>query len=137
MTQGKILIVEDDVVLVRMYRKKFELEGFEIIPTYSGGEGLAAASREKPDCILLDLMMPGIDGFTVMKTLKEDANTKDIPIVVLTNLGTSKIFVEEAKRLGAKDYLIKYKTATKDIITLIAKIISQKKKDGDGKNFPK
>lgn len=119
----KILIIEDDVVLTRMYTKKFEHDGFEVIATYSGGEGLAAAPREKPNCILLDIMMPAIDGFAVVRALKKDSATRDIPIIILTNLGTSEIFIDEAKRLGVKDYLIKYKTSSKEVVERVEKAI--------------
>jgi len=116
---SKILIIEDDIVLVRMLTKKFEHEGFEVAAAYSGGEGLAAAPRERPDCILLDIMMPAMDGFSVIRTLQKDEVTKDIPIVILTNLGTSTIFIDEAKRMGVKDYLIKYKTSAKDVVETV------------------
>lgn len=124
----KILIIEDDVVLARMYAKKFEHDGYEVRAAYSGGEGLAAAPREKPDCILLDIMMPAVDGFQCIRTLKQDPTTRDIPIIVLTNLGTSPIFIDEAKRLGVQDYLIKYKTASKDVVARVEKAV------GEGKN---
>lgn len=124
MSKGKILIIEDDVVLTRMYTKKFEHDGYEVVPTYSGGEGLAAAPREKPNCILLDIMMPAIDGFAVVKALKKDSVTRDIPIIILTNLGTSEIFIDEAKRLGVQDFLIKYKTSSKEVVDKIEKTIS-------------
>lgn len=122
---SKILIIEDDIVLSRMYQKKFERDGYQVIAAYSGGEGLVAASREKPDCILLDIMMPAMDGFTVIRNLKQDEATRNIPIVILTNLGTSEIFIEEAKRLGVKDYLIKYKTSAKDVVAVVEKAINK------------
>ena len=122
---AKILIIEDDMVLVRMYTKKFEHDGYQVVAAYSGGEGQVAAPREKPDCILLDIMMPGVDGFSVIRTLKQDPLTRNIPIVILTNLGTSGIFIEEAKRLGVKDYLVKYKTGSKEIVQIVEKTISK------------
>ena len=127
---AKILIIEDDMVLVRMYTKKFEHDGYQVVAAYSGGEGLVAAPREKPDCILLDIMMPGVDGFSVIKTLKQDPLTRNIPIVILTNLGTSGIFIEEAKRLGVKDYLVKYKTGSKEVVQIVEKTISKSSAPG-------
>ena len=121
----KILIIEDDIVLSRMYQKKFAHEGFQIVAAYSGGEGLAAAAREKPEAILLDIMMPAVDGFAVIRALKKDETTRDIPIIILTNLGTSEIFIEEAKRLGVKDYLIKYKTSAKEVIETVKKNLNK------------
>ena len=67
---AKILIIEDDLVLSRMYQKKFEHEGFEVAAAYSGGEGLQKAPMEKPEAILLDIMMTAVVGFAVIRTLK-------------------------------------------------------------------
>lgn len=124
---AKILIIEDDIVLSRMYQKKFEHEGFEVAAAYSGGEGLQKAPLEKPEVILLDIMMPAVDGFAVIRTLKKDGATRSIPIIILTNLGTSQIFIDEAKRLGVKEYLIKYKTSAKEVIEAVKRAL---KKEG-------
>lgn len=97
---AKILIVEDDETLVKMYKRKLEHEGFEVAAAYSGGEGLIAAPKEMPDLILLDIMMPAVDGFEVIRKLKQENKTNKIPIVILTNLGTSEIFINEARALS-------------------------------------
>ena len=123
----KILIVEDDEILVKMYKRKFEHDGFTVTAAYSGGEGIIAATREKPDLILLDIMMPAVDGFEVIKNLKAVPETKNIPVIVLTNLGTSEIFINEAKRLGVKDYLIKYKTSASEVVKTVKKELNIKK----------
>ena len=122
----KILIVEDDEVLVRMYKRKLEHDGFQVAMAYSGGEGIIAATRENPDLILLDIMMPAVDGFEVIKNLKAVKGTRDIPIVILTNLGTSEIFINEAKRLGVRNYPIKYKTSANEVMQAIRKELGQK-----------
>lgn len=118
---SKILIVEDDEVLSKIFQKKIESTGFKVIAAYSGNEGLTAAQKEKPDLILMDIMMPGMDGFHVIKALKENAETKNTPIIILTNLGTSEIFISEAKRLGVKAYLVKYKTSANEVVETIQK----------------
>lgn len=123
---AKILIVEDDEILARMYQKKLEHEGFATQNAFSGEEGLKAVKNEKPDLILLDIMMPGIDGFAVVKQLKADSDTKDIPIIILTNLGTSQIFVDEAKMLGVNEYLVKYKTSASEVVTKIKEELSKR-----------
>lgn len=123
---AKILIVEDDEILAKMYLKKLEHEGFTVENAYSGEEGLKAVNKEKPDLILLDIMMPGIDGFAVVKQLKADDNTKNIPIIILTNLGTSQIFVDEAKMLGVNEYLVKYKTSASEVVTKIKEELSKR-----------
>lgn len=122
----KILIIEDDIVLSRMYQKKFTHEGFEVAAAYSGGEGLQKAPMEKPAVILLDIMMPAVDGFAVIRTLKKDENTRDIPIIILTNLGTSPIFIDEAKRLGIQEYLIKYKTSAAEVVAAVKRALEKK-----------
>lgn len=122
----KILIIEDDIVLSRMYQKKFAHEGFEVAAAYSGGEGLQKAPMEKPEVILLDIMMPAVDGFAVIRTLKKDEKTRDIPIIILTNLGTSPIFIDEAKRLGVQEYLIKYKTSAAEVVAAVKRALEKK-----------
>jgi len=118
---AKILIVEDDETLSKMYKKKLELEGFEVATAFSGGEGLVAVEREKPDLVLLDIMMPAVDGFEVIKKLRADEASKNIPIVILTNLGTSDIFIDQAKMLGVNSYLVKYKTSAGKVVETIRK----------------
>jgi len=121
----KILIIEDDVAISNLYKKELEKAGYKVVIANSGGEGLTLASEEKPALILLDIMMPAIDGFTVIRNLKEKKETAKTPIIILTNLGTSKIFIEEARRLGVENYLLKYKTSLKDVIEAIAKVLKK------------
>jgi DNA-binding response OmpR family regulator len=116
---AKILIVEDDETLARMYKKKLVFEGFIAILAFSGEEGLALVQKEKPDLILLDIMMPGIDGFEVVRRIRKIEEIKNIPIIMLTNLGTSDVFVDEAKKLGVKNYLVKYKTSSATLVATI------------------
>jgi len=113
---GKVLIIEDDDVLARMYQTKFEHDGFEVLIAFSGQEGIKMAQKDQPTVILLDIMMPRVDGFQVLKNLQSNPQTAKIPVVVLTNLGTSDVLIQEAKRLGAKDYLIKYQTSAKEVV---------------------
>jgi len=121
----KILIIEDDVAIADLYKKELEKAGYKVVIANSGGEGLTLASEEKPAVILLDIMMPAIDGFTVIRNLKEKKETAETPIIILTNLGTSKIFIEEARRLGVENYLLKYKASLKDVINTIEKVLKK------------
>lgn len=105
-TKPQILLVEDDAFLIGIYATKLELEGFEVLQAKDGEAGLGAAQKESPDVILLDILMPKLDGFQVLEALKKDAKTKKIPVVLLSNLG-QKDDVERGKALGATDYLIK------------------------------
>lgn len=102
----KILIVEDDAIINLMYKTKLELDGFEVLSATDGLMGLAMAKKEKKDLILLDIIMPQLDGFTVLAELKRDVRTKDVPVVLLTNLGTEED-KERGIKLGAIDYIIK------------------------------
>lgn len=115
----KILIIEDDETLGKMYQRKLIHEHFEVAIAYSGEEGIIAAQKIKPDLILLDITMPGIDGFEVIKRIKKLPFVQNIPIIILTNLGTSEIFIDEAKILGVNNYLIKYKTSSNTVVEKI------------------
>lgn len=105
----QILIIEDDINLTELYQAKFSMEDFQVLTAADGAKGIEAAVAEKPDIILLDILMPNVNGFEVLKELKEHQETKDIPVIVYTNLGTtdSDERRELAFSLGAADYLIK------------------------------
>ncbi|OGW77985.1 MAG: hypothetical protein A3I73_01320 [Omnitrophica bacterium RIFCSPLOWO2_02_FULL_45_16] len=101
-----ILIVEDEVELVEMVKMRLEAHGYKIITAYNGEDGLYWARKEKPDLILLDLMLPRIDGYEVLETLKKDKNYADIPICIFTARAQDserRLGVE----LGADAYIIK------------------------------
>jgi len=104
--RGSILVVEDDQFLRDLIVKKLEEEGMEITQAVDGEEGLRLIRENKPTLVLLDLILPGIDGFEVLKQVKSDPATKDIPIVILSNLG-QKDDIDRGMDMGAKDYLIK------------------------------
>ena len=102
----KILLIEDDSTLIEMYTLKFKQEGFSLMTVQDGLAGLEAAKNELPAVILLDVMMPKMDGFAVLTELKKDDKTKNIPILLLSNLG-QKSDIEKGKKLGANDYIVK------------------------------
>ena len=89
-----------------MYSTKFTLEGYSVVIANKGEDGLRMAEEEVPDMILLDILLPGIDGFSVLKKLKKSEKVKDIPVIMLTNLG-QKDDVRKGFELGAIGYLIK------------------------------
>lgn len=121
----KILIVEDDLSLLDLYKSELSHHGYRVFIAETGGMGLALAKKEKPDLILMDIMMPGMDGFSFIRSLHDEAELADIPIIVLTNLGTSDIFIEEGKQLGVAKYLIKYKTSVAEVIKTIATTLGE------------
>jgi len=124
---NKILLVEDDPMVVRMYQRKLELEGFKVSLAFNGEEGLAALKKEKPDFILLDIMMPKMNGIEMLKMMKKDRETKDIPVVMLTNLGDKPEDVQKCKELGAEDYWVKANVSLKEVVEKIKKILAGSK----------
>lgn len=114
----KILIVEDDKFLLKFYANRLKKEGFETILVESGEGALEQLKKVKPNLILLDLILPQKDGFEVLQEIKKDPRTKDIPVLVLSNLGQVSD-QEKAKELGAEDYLVKANLDIKDIIDKI------------------
>jgi DNA-binding response OmpR family regulator len=111
----KILIVEDDVFLNELMAKKLIEEGFDVIKAANGEEGLELTRQEKPDLILLDLILPGVDGFEILEKMKDDPEMSSIPVIILSNLGQRED-IERGFDLGADDYLIKAHFTPDEII---------------------
>jgi len=101
-----ILIIEDDKFLRELIVQKLIKEGYEIAEAIDGEEGIKKIKEGKPDLVLLDLILPGIDGFEVLSRMKGDSALAPIPVIILSNLG-QKEDVERGLKLGAIDYLIK------------------------------
>jgi DNA-binding response OmpR family regulator len=125
--KSKVLLVEDDKMLADMYVTKFSKEGMEILKADDGAQGLEMAKQHKPDLILLDIIMPKLDGFAVLKELKKDPNMSDTHILLLTNLGQSED-VEKGKQLGADDYFIKANHTPAEIVTKVKYLLTNKMK---------
>ena len=102
----KILVVEDDKFLRELMTHKLDLIGYDVSSAVDGEKGVIAAGEVKPDLILLDLILPGIDGFEVLQKIKANPEISSIPVVVLSNLG-QKEDIEKGLKLGAIDYMIK------------------------------
>lgn len=120
----KILIVDDETVLLKVYRLKFEHEGFQVETALDGLEAMAKVKSFSPDFILLDIMMPKLDGFEVLHRLKTDPATKAIPVVLLTNLSASEEDRERGLRLGATDYWVKDGFTPHEIVTKVKSLLS-------------
>lgn len=114
----KILIIEDEMSLRGALEMKLTTEGFQIIGASDGNEGLKMATEEKPDLILLDLILPKMDGITVLKKLREREDGKDIPVIILTNLSSSET-VKKAISEGSTDYLVKVDWKIEEIVKKI------------------
>ncbi len=111
----KILIVEDDKFLRELITRKLIAENYEIVEAIDGEEGLKKIKEEKPDLVLLDLILPGIDGFEVLSKMKDDPALASIPVIILSNLGQRED-VEKGLKLGAVDYLVKAHFTPNEII---------------------
>lgn len=118
----KILLIEDDEMMARMYKRVLILENWSVELAVDGLEGYEKAKSFQPDLILLDIMMPRLNGFQTLDMLKKDPTTKDCPVVMLTNLA-DKADVELALEKGAIKYLVKSDYDMKDISNVIKEII--------------
>ena len=120
----KILFIEDEPNLQRAVGGILEKEGYEVKNALDGELGLSEAKKEKPDLILLDLILPKKDGFEVLTELKQDEEVKNIPVIVLTNLESSAD-IEKALELGATTYLVKADYSLDEIIEKVKKSLGE------------
>jgi len=114
----KVLIIEDDTYISDMYKIKFESENFETIIASDGIEGIKLLKKETPDIILLDIVMPQVDGFSVLKMIKKDKNLEKVPVILLTNL-SQKENIERGFELGANGYIIKAHFTPSEVVKKI------------------
>lgn len=105
----QVLFIEDDPTVAQMYKLKLELDGYSVHMAKDGEEGLMLANQLKPDIIFLDIRLPKMDGFAVLEGLRGSEETKQIPVVILSNYGEREL-VERGLKLGALEYLIKSQT---------------------------
>ena len=123
MEKKKILIIEDDGILQKALQEFLADEGFEIFSALDGEEGIKLGKEKNPDLILLDIILPKKDGYEVLKEIKSDENTKKIPVILLTNLGSLND-VERAVELGATTYLIKADYKLEEVSNKIKEILN-------------
>ncbi|KKQ27442.1 MAG: Two component transcriptional regulator, winged helix family [Candidatus Magasanikbacteria bacterium GW2011_GWC2_37_14] len=120
--KNNVLLVEDDNFLANIYKTKFEMEGFKVFTADNGEAGVDEAKKKLPDVILLDILLPKMDGFMVLEALKKEPSTKDIPVILLTNLG-QKDDVEKGLQMGAVDYLIKAHFKPSEVVEKVRKVL--------------
>jgi DNA-binding response OmpR family regulator len=118
----RILVVEDDKFLRELLIRKLETAGFEVSSAFDGQEALKKIKEGLPQLILLDLVLPGVDGFEILRQIKEDVKTKEIPVIILSNLG-QKEELERGIGLGAEDYLIKAHFTPDEIIEKVKRTL--------------
>jgi CheY-like chemotaxis protein len=120
-----ILYVEDEQFFGSLISQKLSEKGFKVVLAPTGEKALEAVQKENFSLILLDIFLPGINGFEVLAKLKSDPKTKDVPVVMLTNLDTQEDR-EKAKNLGAESFLVKMLTDPKDIFNSVEEILTKK-----------
>jgi len=125
--RNKILLVEDSKVIQQMYKNKLTIEQFNVITADNGIEAIKILSQEKPDIILLDLMMPIMDGYKVLQIIKTDPRLSNIPVLVFSAKGQPEE-VEKSLNLGAAGYIVKATTKPKEVVEQIRKVLTQKPK---------
>ena len=103
---NKIVLIEDDKSILEMYELKFKEEGLDVLIASDGLSGLELIKTQQPNLILLDIMLPKMDGFAILTEIKKDDKLKNIPVLLLTNLG-QKADIEKGEKLGAVDYVVK------------------------------
>lgn len=121
---AKLLIVEDDPLISRMYNRLFTLEGYEVEIATNGEEGFEKAKTTNPALILLDVMMPTMNGLQTLEALKKDPQTQAIPVIMLSNL-TGEQDAEDALSKGAIKYIIKSAYEPADIVKMIKEFFTK------------
>lgn len=121
----KILVAEDDKFLLKAFKDKLEREGFIVIVAVDGAETIKTLEKEKPDILLLDLVMPVKDGFEVLQEMRLDSKLKKIPTIILSNLGQDSD-IKRGIELGAVDYLIKADFTIGDVVKKIKEHLAKK-----------
>ncbi|OGE75351.1 MAG: hypothetical protein A3C85_02275 [Candidatus Doudnabacteria bacterium RIFCSPHIGHO2_02_FULL_48_21] len=123
--KAKILVVEDEEILLTALKEELSSGGYEVDGANDGQEGLDKVKSFKPDLILLDLVMPKMDGMEMLQRLKGSPETRDVPVVILTNLSDYER-ISEALSLGAMDYLVKANYKLEDLLDKVKTVIARK-----------
>ena len=101
-----VLVIDDDPVILKLLKVNFEIEGFKVLSALDGREGLAQAKGQRPNVVISDIMMPGLDGLQVLSALKDDPDTEDLPVILLS-ARAQVADVQRGMELGADDYVTK------------------------------
>src|SRR5581483_6369763 len=125
----KILLVDDDQALATVFQTALQQQGYEVVLAPDGKSGLEKAKAEKPGFILLDQILPDISGNEVLKALKSDEATKNIPTAMLSNFGQNEL-MQQAIQMGALDYILKYQVEPQDVANKIKDLMMQQQQQG-------
>jgi DNA-binding response OmpR family regulator len=124
-SKGKILIIEDDRYISKMYQLKLSLEGYDVQVAENGRQGVDKVKEMMPNIILLDILMPELDGFEVLKIVKGDDATKDIPVLIMSNLGQED-HIEKGMQMGAIGYIVKSQYTPSKVVEKIKETLGKK-----------
>lgn len=124
-SKGKILIIEDDRYISKMYQLKLSLEGYDVQVADNGRIGLDKVKEFMPDIILLDILMPELDGFEVLRAVKENGETKNIPVLIMSNLGQED-HIEKGMKMGAIGYIVKSQFTPSKVVEKIKEVLAKK-----------
>lgn len=130
----KILLVDDDHLLLRMYERRLASDQFEVITATNGETCLRTLEQITPQAIVLDLVMPGLDGFTVLRRLKDHPEWQAIPVLVFSNRGAPED-IEAALALGADDYIIKTQSTPSDLVEKVQAVLARREAGPEGRHF--
>ncbi|MEK7123781.1 MAG: response regulator, partial [Patescibacteria group bacterium] len=119
----KILIVEDEEMLAKVLVEQFNKAGFDVEAVFDGEEALESLKKSAPDLVLLDIILPKKDGFEVLKEIKENPDTQDIPVIMISNLGSDED-IKQSIKLGAADYYVKAQHPIYEITEKVSKFLS-------------
>jgi len=118
------LIVEDDPFIADVYVLKLESEGYNVETAEDGLKGLEALKKKRFDVVLLDILMPNMDGFKVLEQIKKNPSMSQVPVIILTNLSQKKD-IQKGIELGASDYIIKTKFTPTEVVKTISKVLGR------------
>ena len=121
MTSKKILIVEDEII-IKILKIKFELSGFQVDTAQDGAEAMVKLNQSQPDIILLDILMPKMNGFEFLEKIKKDERFKDIPVVIFSNLNAPSD-IEKSKALGVLEYILKTDVTISELAEAVEKYL--------------
>jgi len=131
-TRQKILIIEDEKTLLEAIAKKLEVENYQVVTALDGQEGLEKIKEEKPDLILLDILMPKVDGFEVLEELNNNPDLAKTPVIIISNSG-QPVEIERAMSLGVKDYLVKAEFDPQEVIVKVQSVLGKTENQKDAK----
>lgn len=125
MKNKNILIIEDDLILLNLLKQKLKIAGYNVFEERNGLSGIYAVEKLNPDLVLLDLILPEADGITVLKNIRENPAIKDTPVIIISNSG-QPVEIEEVKKLGISDYLIKTEFDPQELVDKVNNFFGQK-----------